>query len=126
MKNKTRLNKLKKDFFKAPTKIFRMDLDSSTVLVYCYMASCSEKFNPSIRTISNVLRISNSTASDAINKLKDMNIIQMNQPLKKGFRAEYKFMPPDQWRKLEQVLVAETIPARAPEEDHYGDDDNEF
>lgn len=98
MKNKTRLNSLKTNFVKTTTKIFKMGLDSSTIAVYFYLCSCTEEFNPSVRNIAKFTKLSPTTVAKAMNKLKELNVIEQVAYARKGTTAKYMFIAPDHWR----------------------------
>ena len=98
MKNKNKLNQLRADFFKSSTKIFRMGLDSSSLLVYCYLSSCSENFHPSIRLTARILRINKDTVCKAMRLLQEKNIILLVEAAKAGRSAKYEFVDPVLWR----------------------------
>lgn len=91
---------LKRNYFKSTNKIFYSGLDSRTIAVYCFMSSCSEEFNPSVRYISKTLGISKSTVSKAIHTLCERHIISQMKGATKGHSAEYEFVNPVFWKKV--------------------------
>jgi predicted DNA-binding transcriptional regulator len=99
MKGKTYLNSLRKGYFKVPFQIKSMGLSSKALMVYFYLCSYSEDFNPSVRYLASELGISKVTVKDCLDELVTKQIIVL---LKQGNRTkpnEYMFNSPKKWRK---------------------------
>jgi DNA-binding MarR family transcriptional regulator len=120
VKNKSRLNQLRTNWFKTTTQIFQANLDPHSIAVYCYLCSVSEGFNPSVRHMAKVLSMSKSTIKRAIDTLKDRNIIRMSSGPALGKSTHYEFVAPERWQKESEA------PPSDVDCDGYGDEDNEF
>ncbi len=119
MRHKQNLNKLRRDFFKTTNKIFRMNLDPTTVTVYCYLCSCNEEFNPSVRYVALKLGLSKTTVSRAFLALESTNVIRLIGNPRRGQTTRWEFVSPQEW--IEPVM-----PVVAAEPEDIGEDDNEF
>lgn len=98
MKSKYILNSLKIKYNKIPAKLFQTSLPSHAISIYCYMASCAEEFNPSVRNIAKSLTISPPTVLKYINKLLDRNIITKFQQGGSNRFTIYEFIDPKNWK----------------------------
>ena len=99
MKGKIYLNSLRKGYFKVPYQIKSMDLNSKSILIYMYLCSYSEDFNPSVRYLASELGISKAKVNESLDELINKGIIQL---IKQGNRTkpnEYMFNSPKKWRK---------------------------
>lgn len=97
MLNKGRLNQLEKDFFKTSNKIFRMGLSCEAIALFCYLSSCNEEFNPSVKYAANKLRLHRNTVSKAFQELEHNNIIRRVSEPQRGVSTKYEFINPDKW-----------------------------
>lgn len=97
MQNRNRFRDVKKGYFKSITKIFHMGLSSSEIAVYCYLCSCTEEFNPSVRVIARYCRLSKDTVSDALGSLQRRGMIRLVVQGQRGQSARYAFIHPDKW-----------------------------
>lgn len=100
MKNKQKLNHLRSNYFKSTIKIFQMGLDSSAIAVYCYMSSCNEAFDPSVRYMSLRLHMNKNTVTRAVNTLLARNIISLLAAPRRGHTTKYEFVDPEKWVEL--------------------------
>ena len=98
MEGKSNFNKLTSYFFKSSTKIFEMGLSSSSILVFLYLCSNSEEFNPSTRYVAKRLDVSPTTVTKALRELVQHNIIELITKGKPGHSAEYRFLNPKGWK----------------------------
>jgi hypothetical protein len=98
VQNKDRLNKLERDFFKSSTKIFRMDLDSSSIALFCYLSSCREDFCPSSRLAAKILGLHRATISKAFATLIERNVIKVVTEARPGKVTMYAFVNPEEWK----------------------------
>lgn len=97
MKNKNRLNKMKKAYFKIPNKIFDVGLPMAVIGFYTYLAKQPEDFNPAIVTACKQLKISKGSVVSYFQKLKDRNIIKVIQPGGERVITKYEFTDPIDW-----------------------------
>jgi hypothetical protein len=97
MHGKKLLNSLASNYFKTSTKIFRLGLDSSTLLVFCFLSSCKEDFHPSVRFIADNTKLSKNTVTKAMRALVAANVIRLVEASSKGHTSEYTFVDPKDW-----------------------------
>lgn len=100
MRNRNKLGKMRKDYCKIPNKLFNSELSSTAVSIYCFMASHSEEFNPSIKFISKALKIAKGTVIKYINELENRNIIKCIRPGGQRIVTEYEFVSINEWKDL--------------------------
>ena len=103
MRNKGQLNALKKNFYKGPTNIIKAGLSSSSLLVYFFLTTCSEGFNPSVRYIASSVGLNKNTVCKALKELQSKNIIILHEPAVNGLSAKYEFVSPDRWIDVNQT-----------------------
>ncbi len=103
MKNKTKLNKLKKLYFKCPNKLHTSKLSMGAIALYSYLAKNAEDFNPSVRTVGKALNISDNTAIKYYKELKDRNIIRVVEKGREGVSTKYAFNELSEWTEKEDV-----------------------
>lgn len=98
MRNKNKLNALKKAYFKVPNKIMEMGLSSTAIALYSYLAKQPEDFNPSVSIIAKSLNISKPTAVKYLKELKDRNIIHCYEPGRENVISKYEFIKVEDWK----------------------------
>ncbi len=102
MINKDRLKEIKENWFKVSNHLFELGLSANAVAIYCYMCSCSVRYNPSIREICKVYRLGRATAYRAIQELVKASVIilveKANAEAKKS--AVYSLNGPKLWSKI--------------------------
>lgn len=89
---------MKRDYFKVPTKIYRIGLSPGAIILFCYLASCSEEFNPSLRYVSSVLKLSVNSLRKYYKELQEKNVIKCYFKGFKGISAKYMFEPINKWK----------------------------
>ena len=104
MKGKIYLNNLRKGYFKVPFQIKSMGLNNKTLLVYFYLCSCSEEFNPSVRYLASELGISKVTVKECLEELVTKGIITLIKQGKRTKPNEYMFNSPKKWRKDGNII----------------------
>lgn len=97
MKNKNKLNALRKGYFKLPNKIVDMNLSAVALALYSYLAKNSEEFNPSVKTMANALNISKGTVIKYLQELKDRNIIKVIEIGRERVTTKYEFVDVKEW-----------------------------
>lgn len=98
MKNRNQLNKIRKHYSKIPNKLYNCNVSITAIGLYCYLASNSETFNPSIKNICSILQISKGTAIKYLGELKNRNLIKLIRPGGERVVSEYEFCSPDDWK----------------------------
>lgn len=98
MKNKLQLNKMKKNYCKIPVKLFYINLSPTAVSIYCFMASHTEEFNPSIKFIAKTLNIAKGTVIRYITELENRNIIKCIRRGGSKIVTEYEFCYIKDWK----------------------------
>lgn len=112
MLNKNKFNKIKnkKGFTGVPNKILSLNLDSQTFHVFFYYVSCTEEYNPSVRTVAKTLNLAPSTVVKINKHLENAGLIKKIEQgtviLEKGKAAggkvtKYSLCHPDNWKPLE-------------------------
>ncbi len=97
MKNKLKLNGMKRSYFKVPNKLLDVNLPIMSVAIYVYMAKQSEDFNPSIATMAKILDVNKNTIVKYIKVLKDRNIIKLIARGGERTISKYEFVSIDEW-----------------------------
>lgn len=97
MKNRIKLNKMRKHYSKIPNKLYNSNLSIMAIGMYCYLASHSESFNPSIKTICSTLKIAKGTAVKYLDELEYRNIIKLIRQGGQATVSEYEFVSMDEW-----------------------------
>ncbi len=99
MKNKNEiLNKLKKNYFKIPNKIFEVNLSATAIAMYCYLAKNREDFNPSVSTIAKSLKLSKTTTIKYLKELQNRNIINQYEAGAERRVSKYEFIKGNDWK----------------------------
>jgi 5-methylcytosine-specific restriction endonuclease McrA len=98
MKNKTKIGSINKNFFKCPNAIFKANVSSSAIALYCYLCSLSENFDPGIKAITSVLKVSPKSAYKYINELIDNKIIEVIVEAGPNKRRIFAFTNPKTWK----------------------------
>lgn len=97
MKNKNKLNSLKKAYFKLPNRIHTIGLSATAIAIYSYMAKGPEDFNPSVGNMSKALKLSKTTVVKYIKELKNRNIVKVIQPGAENLITKYEFVEIEKW-----------------------------
>lgn len=97
MKNRSKLSKLRKRYFKVPNKIHEVGLSAIAIAVYSYLAKMPEDFNPSIGTLAKALNLSKPTALKYLHELKNRNIIKLIKPGGENTISEYELTELTEW-----------------------------
>ena len=98
MQNKEILNQLKNHYIKIPEELFTISLPAQSVAIYCLFAHGREDFNPGVKYIGTVLRMSPTTVIKYIKILIELNIISLVQRGFKGRFSKYRFEPVSEWK----------------------------
>lgn len=98
MRNKNILNKLKRNYYKVPTKIHQMGLNSTSISLYYLLASFAEEFNPSIRFLQKKLDLSRPTVIKYLKILETKNIIRKYHQGGQNDLNKYEFVNPGEWK----------------------------
>lgn len=97
MRNKLKLNKLKKNYFKIPNRIFDMGLEATAIAMYCYLAKQPEDFNPAISVIARNLKVSKPTVVKYMKVLQNRNIIKQYEQGRERVISKYEFISSNEW-----------------------------
>ena len=96
--DRDKMYKIKSGYTKIVTKIFHIGLDYKAIVIYIYLCSCVENFNPSISMIKRKTQISRNTIINKLLLLEEWNIINKDS---KGFSHKaniYRLIPPEDWK----------------------------
>jgi DNA-binding MarR family transcriptional regulator len=108
MRNKSKLNKLKKQYFKIPNRIFDMSLPAQAIALYAYLAKQPEDFNPAVSVMAKALRLSKPTVIKYVKELKDRNIIRCYEQGRERVISKYEFIPSNEWENIPSSGKIET------------------
>lgn len=84
-------------YYKAPNKLFTMNLSMGAITIYNYLLSCPENFNPAGRTIAKTIKISRTTVHKHLNELINRNMIVVIEPGGQNKTTKYEFRPMKDW-----------------------------
>ena len=98
---------LKEEFFRLPNSIFKIKLPARAVVVFGYLVSCPETFNPSIERISNETGLSEPTVRGGVKDLEDKNMLKVTPRKKRGGRSRYGITPHTEWAKTLSTTLME-------------------
>lgn len=91
-----------------PSLLFQCQLDYAEIAVYCYLASKSEDFNPSVNKIAKDIKMSKTKVIACMRKLCDLRIISLVQKGDKTHVSKYRFEAPKHWLVAKNVSVLTT------------------
>lgn len=101
LKNKNKLNVMKRNYYKVPHKLHSMNLHVVSIAIYSYLARGSEDFNPSVGTIATALNISKTTVVKYIKQLKSSNMLVIVTPGREKVTTKYAFTDQSIWKQIE-------------------------
>lgn len=103
MRNKETLGKLlikSGGYYKAPNKLYSMELSMGAIAIYNYLISCAEDFNPAGRVIAKTLKISRTTVHKHLNELCERNLITCIEPGGRNKITKYSFNNIKDWKYM--------------------------
>lgn len=106
MKNKELLsNSLIKSggYYKAPNRLYNMELSMGAIAVYNYLASGAEDFYPASRVIAKTLKISRTTVHKLLKELCNRNMIYCFEPGGKNRISKYEFKNIKDWKYKDPI-----------------------
>lgn len=98
MRNKHKLNKLKKDYIKVPNRILSMGLKPGSIATYLYLAKMPEDFNPAISIIARAINVSKNSVLKYLDELKNRNIIYQYERGAEHKFSKYQFNDVKDWK----------------------------
>jgi predicted DNA-binding transcriptional regulator len=98
MRNKHKLNGLKKAYFKVPNKIHDIGLSATAIAIYSYLAKQPEDFNPPVSVIGRSLKISKNTVVKYLQELKNRNVIKCYEFGREKVTSKYEFINGGDWK----------------------------
>lgn len=100
MEGKRNLDKMQAKFFKAPVEIFYLGLSPYSILVFLFMVSHQENFNPSNAYTSKQLKLHRKTIKKGIDELLNQHVISLVQRGARGHVAKYVVLDPKGWKSI--------------------------
>lgn len=99
MKNKDKMNEMRKGYFKIPHRITTLGISATGLGLYLWLISHSEEFNPSVSQIRRELSLSRPTVYKYIGELLSCNLIKVKLKGFKGRSTVYELVSPKEWVK---------------------------
>jgi len=118
MKNKEALsNSLIKQggYYKAPNRLYNIDLSIGSIALYNYLISNAEDFNPAARVIAKSLNISRTTVHKLLKELTNRNLIACIEPGGKNRVSKFAFRSMKDWIIETKELPDARTEASSPE-----------
>lgn len=100
MRYKKGLEKIKMNYTKVPSKIFKMNLSSGALALYCYLANLPEEIDPSKAYISSKFNVSRPTVLKWYKELLMVNIIECYRSGGLNKVSKYAFVHPKKWKEI--------------------------
>ena len=110
--NKSKLTKSIQDrgnYTPIPNDIWSCPISCKAKIIYVYLLSNSDKWNPGIREIANSTGVSTDTVSKSLIELENACMLQIIKPEYRGMRTQYIFSSVLDWKSPTSVH-ADTVP----------------
>jgi predicted transcriptional regulator len=109
MRNKNKINSLKKGYIKVPYEVMTKGLSVTAMGLYMWLLSKSEDFEPNVVYIRRELKLSRNTVYKYLNELLENNIIRVREKGFKGRATKYELVGPKLWGKTADIEKLEKI-----------------